>query len=90
MSSGKNDKIMTPLRTDQRGQILIESLLIMVVSVGLLMAALNFLKETKTLDKVVNVIWAGVAEMAEYGTWPTPQGPMHPNNSDRMRTLDPL
>lgn len=78
--------------TDQRGQVLIESLLLAIVSLGLLMAALNYLKGNKTLDKVVNVAWVGVAQMAEFGTWPSgaPARPMdHPNSKDRVRTLDP-
>lgn len=85
---------------DQRGQVLIETLLLAIVALGLLSATLSYLKENKTLDKVVNVAWLGVAEMAEYGTWPSAgsracdnnprgQGACHPNGAERVRTLDP-
>ena len=90
MWSGSRGSSQPDLRLGKKGQVLIESLLLMIVSLGLLAATLNYFRESRTLDRVVNAIWAGVGQMAEYGTWPTAgKDPAHPNNLDRMRTWDP-
>jgi hypothetical protein len=76
-------------RENQSGQVLIESLLLMVISVGLLGATLQYFRDTQTFSKLTNVVWAGVAQMVEYGNWPTATPPVHPNSSIRTRLLDP-
>ncbi len=88
MTGISRNKEMKKLRTNRQGQVLIESLLLMVISVGLLGATLKYFKDTKTFSNVTNVIWAGVSQMAEYGNWPGTNN-VHPNHLDRMRTLDP-
>lgn len=89
MWTGKsNDKLILN-RSDQKGQILIEALLLMIVSLGLLVATLNYFKETKTLNKVTNTIWSGVGQMTEFGNWPTAAPPVHPNSTLRTRIVDP-
>ncbi len=89
MSNGKTIVKKDSSRSGQNGQIMIETLLIMIVSLGLLMTTLNYFKESRALAKITNAIWAGVAEMAEYGTWPTAQPPIHPNDHDKVRIIDP-
>ena len=75
---------------DQKGQMMMESLLLMLLSIGLLAAALNSFREARTLDRVVNTAWTGVATMGEMGNWPNGGATIHPNSSRRTRTLDPL
>lgn len=76
-------------RFHQSGQVLIESLLLMVLSVGLLGATLQYFRDTKTFSLITNAVWAGVAQMTEYGDWPSAGAPVHPNSGVRVRLLDP-
>lgn len=89
MSGEKDNKDSKFFRSDQRGQIMIEYLLLALVSLGLLSAALKYFRDTRTLDQVANTTWSGVAQMSEYGNWPTPGDAVHPNSSKRTRTWDP-
>jgi len=77
------------LLKSQSGQVAMEAVLLAVVSLGLLGATLRFLRDDKTLDKLTNVAWSGVANMTEYGNWPGQNTPVHPNNSSRVRTMEP-
>ncbi|MFN8845873.1 MAG: hypothetical protein ACK5W9_03405 [Bdellovibrionales bacterium] len=74
---------------NRRGQVLMEGLLLMVVSLGLLGATLRYLRDDRTLDKLTNAGWSGVAQMVEYGDWPSTGQPEHPNSEARVRTLIP-
>ena len=74
------------LRQSRSGQVLIESLLLMVLSLGFLDLTLKYFKDAQTFNKITNVMWSGVAQMAEYGSWPGMPA-QHPNDSERMRTL---
>jgi hypothetical protein len=87
--NGKNNKRTQIIGSDQRGQILIESILLMVMTIGLLNIALGIIRDKKTFSVMTNAVWAGVAQMAEYGNWPTASPPHHPNSSERGRILDP-
>ncbi len=87
--NGNNKNRDLNLKTSQRGQVLIESLLLMVLSVGLLGATLQYFRDTKTFGKITNAVWAGVAQLTEYGNWPDTGTVVHPNSSIRTRYLDP-
>lgn len=76
-------------KRNQAGQVLIEYILLMVVLVGILGTATTFFRNQKTFSTLTNAIWAGVAQMAEKGSWPSASTPVHPNSFDRVRTLDP-
>lgn len=77
-------------KLSQSGQVAMEALLLAVVSLGLLGATLRYFREDRTLDKLTNAAWSGVAQMAEYGSWPNGNTrPVHPNNDERIRTLNP-
>lgn len=87
---GKKDlAIRMKILKSRSGQVAMEGMLLLVVSLGLLGATLRYLKDDKTLDKLTNAAWAGVAQMAEYGNWPGGPAPVHPNDSSRVRTLVP-
>jgi hypothetical protein len=88
----KNSKLNTngkSRKLGRSGQVLIESLLLMVLSVSFLGIAVKYFKETQTFSKITNVVWAGVAQVAEYGNWPSASPPIHPNSSIRTRLWDP-
>jgi hypothetical protein len=55
----------------------------------LLGATLRYLRDDRTLDKLTNAAWSGVAQMVEYGDWPGTGQPEHPNSEARVRTLIP-
>ena len=76
-------------KRNQAGQVLIEYILLMVVLVGILGTVTTFFRNQKTFSTLTNAIWAGVAQMAERGSWPSAGAPIHPNSFDRARTLDP-
>ena len=89
MTGNNKDREQKKLRSNQRGQVLIESLLLMVLSVGLLGATLQYFRDTQTFNKITNAVWDGVANMAEYGNWRSSGPSKHPNSGDRVRLLDP-
>jgi hypothetical protein len=82
--SGRNSRML-----GQAGQVMIESLLLMVLSVSLLGMLTKYFADEKTFGKLTNAIWAGVAQMTEYGNWPGASAPVHPNSSIRARLRDP-
>ena len=71
----------------QAGQVLIEYILLMVVLIGILGTVTTFFRNQKTFSTLTNAVWAGVAQMAEKGSWPSVNDPIHPNHFDRARTL---
>jgi hypothetical protein len=82
--SGKSSRML-----GQAGQVMIESLLLMVLSVSLLGVVVKYFADEKTFAKLTNAVWAGVAQMTEYGNWPGAGAPVHPNSSIRARLRDP-
>ena len=76
-------------RLGRSGQVLIESLLLMVLSISFLGILVKYFKDEKTFGKITNAVWAGVAQMSEYGNWPGASAPVHPNSSIRARLRDP-
>ena len=50
---------------------------------------MKYFKDEKTFGKITNAVWAGVAQMTEYGNWPGASAPVHPNSSIRARLRDP-
>lgn len=78
---------------NQKGQFLIESVLLMVLSIGLLTVGLRSVRNGNYIKKIVAEPWIKVAAMIENGVWSnTPQKARadHPNTGRRGRTLDPI
>ncbi|MEK6772656.1 MAG: hypothetical protein AABY64_01840 [Bdellovibrionota bacterium] len=69
---------------NQKGQFVIEAILLMVLSLGLLMAGTRYLREKKAVQAVVQGPWSRVATMTESGIW-APNTPQqirrHPNTA---------
>lgn len=78
------------LRRSRKGQAVIEMILLMVVSVGLLMKASSSLKEKKIFDKIIGTPWITATGMIECGVWGDRAAvcKYHPNQIDRSVTLD--
>lgn len=79
------------LLTNERGQFVIEAVLLMVVSVGLLSFALKSLRDNDTMSKLVSEPWQKVAGMIESGNWNTADvaAKKHPNQINRSLSWDP-
>lgn len=85
----KNSKIR--LLRNNRGQFLIEAVLLMFVSISLLLFGLRALKENNAMATLVSGPWEKVAGMIESGSWRPAEeaAKKHPNQVDRSLSLDP-
>lgn len=85
-------KIQSHRLSNQAGQIMVESILIMTVGFGLFVLMTNLLKGQDVIGKIVNGPWLKTSAMIETGTWsssPAEGRSKHPNTGKRGRTLDP-
>jgi hypothetical protein len=57
---------------NQRGQFVIESILLMVVLISVMSFAMKTLREQKFLGRLVETPWDYTAGMIESGTWTPP------------------
>ena len=83
-------QLAQPLR-NRRGQFLIETVLMMTVTIGLFVFGTAKLREGKFLAKLISGPWEKVAVMIETGTWETRAVGVtkHPNTQNRGISLDP-
>lgn len=79
------------LLRNERGQFVIEAVLLMVVSVSFLLFGLRYLKENKTMGTLVSGPWEKTAGMIESGVWkPAPEAAKkHPNQIERSLSWKP-
>jgi len=79
------------LLKNERGQFVIEAVLLMVVSISFLLLGLRMLKENNAMSNLVQGPWQKVAGMIESGSWrPADEAAKkHPNQIDRSLSLDP-
>ncbi len=76
---------------NRKGQFVIETVLMMVITVGFFIWGMGQLKESKFLSKLISGPWEKVAGMIESGNWETRAVAQtkHPNTIDRGQSLDP-
>lgn len=76
---------------NQRGQFVIESVLMIIVLMGVFTASVKALQDNKFLAKVVEEPWGRVQGMLECGVWGTPAKVCKTMASSTPRTisLDP-
>lgn len=76
---------------NERGQFVIEAVLLMVLSIGLLTLALRGLKDGKVLGNLVSGPWTKMAGMIESGSWSPADtaAKNHPNQLNRSLSWDP-
>ena len=77
--------------SNNKGQFLIEGVLIMVLTTGIFMMAVNKLRDSKALSTMIGGPWSKVSGMLESGVWDTPDAARkkHPNQTERIISLDP-
>lgn len=61
-------KLFLPAQ-NRKGQLVIEAVLLMVLSIGLFISGTKYLREKKVVQKVVQGPWSRVATMTESGIW---------------------
>lgn len=74
---------------NQKGQMMIESMLLLIMVGAVFTVFLGKLKETKAIQELVTGPWHKVAGMAEFGSWNVDNDAnrkKHPNNYDRFFT----
>ncbi|MNL29155.1 hypothetical protein D3C87_1508300 [compost metagenome] len=76
---------------NRKGQVLIENVLMMIVTIGFLLWATKYLREEKYLAKLISEPWQRIAGMIESGVWEPPKAAQakHPNQLNRSLALDP-
>ncbi|MBL7669131.1 MAG: hypothetical protein JNM39_01480 [Bdellovibrionaceae bacterium] len=85
------NRLRPSLRSNNHGQMVVESVLILTLCIGFLMAASNVFKRGDVINKLINGPWARTAVMIETGTW---SGSLaegrakHPNTGARSRILN--
>lgn len=82
---------MKKLGRNDKGQFVIEAVLLMIVTIGLFIWGTNQLREGKYLAKLIEGPWQQVAGMIESGVWSSPEKSRqkHPNQISRSITVDP-
>lgn len=82
---------MKKSRHNQRGQFVIEGVLLMIVMVGLFLSATRILREERFLAKLIGGPWERVSGMIEAGVWdpPATARDRHPNQIARSNTERP-
>ncbi|MBO9667302.1 MAG: hypothetical protein J7501_10880 [Bdellovibrio sp.] len=82
---------MNKYLSNQKGQFVIEAVLLMVVMLSIFIASINALKDSKYLSKLVSGPWVTVAGMIESGVWEPADAARkkHPNQFDRTLSIDP-
>lgn len=73
----------------QKGQVIIEMVLLLVLVVGLWGLFSNYAKQQKWFENLVNGPWQRMAGMIESGVWDPPQKAalQHPNSFNRVVSL---
>jgi len=73
----------------QRGQMMIEGVLIMVVLMGMTLLVARYFKDQELLKKLISGPWVSLAGLLQNGVWlPKDRGTLsHPNGHTRHITI---
>ncbi len=74
---------------NNKGQFLIEAMLLIIVFVSIGLSFIRFVKDNKIVTGMITEPWERVAGMTEFGMWskPTREGrKKHPNTYERFYT----
>lgn len=76
---------------NNKGQFVIETVLMMIVTIGFFLWGTNQLREGKFLAKMIGGPWQKVSGMIESGVWEAPDTArkQHPNQINRSITVKP-
>lgn len=70
---------------NQKGQAIVEALLIMIIFLGIGLMVMSFFKDQEVLAKLVKGPWQSLSGVLQNGTWGEPSKTtiMHPNTHYR-------
>jgi hypothetical protein len=74
---------------NQRGQLLVEMILLMALGVGISMAITNALRSSEFAQKLIGRPWTTLSGMIECGSWSGCQPGMHPASRNRILSFKP-
>lgn len=75
---------------NQKGQLVVEAVLLMFVLMGISVAVSNYLQDNQVARKLTAEPWAKLSGMIECGTWNPCRGSvrgLHPSTIDRANSL---
>ena len=77
--------------SNQRGQFVIEAVLLMIVAMTMITLLTRGLKNMDFVQSLTSGPWVKLSGMVENGVWETPEQSRakHPNHSNRKLTSDP-
>lgn len=75
---------------NQKGQMIVEAILLMVIFFGVTMAVGKYFKSEEILAQLVSKPWKSLSGMLQNGVWSEPKqgGPSHPNTHIRHISLE--
>lgn len=75
--------------SNQKGQFVIEAVLLMVISLMLFLGLMKSFKDKQILENILVKPWDKIAGMIENGAWGSAQNTRskHPHNPDAVSTL---
>lgn len=78
-------------KLNNKGQVVIEYILLMVLAVGGITFLANTFRESQTIAKLVDGPWQKMAGMIECGVWEARKDACtkHPNNLSRSLSYEP-
>lgn len=81
---------MKPNLQSQKGQLIVEAVLLMVVMLGVTIATAKYFKSEELLKKLVAGPWQSLAGMLQNGVWGTPEATnsVHPSAHGRHLALE--
>jgi hypothetical protein len=79
------------LLKNEKGQFVIEAVLLMVFSIGLLTMGLKVMKDNNVMANLVSGPWQKAAGMIESGVWENADTATksHPNQKARLLSINP-
>ncbi len=74
---------------NERGQMILEYILLTVVAIGLSVLVSSSLKKNEILGKLISSPWTNLAGMIQNGSWGSPKStiPNHPNHHSNSASL---
>jgi hypothetical protein len=81
---------MGVVMNNQRGQLVVEAILLMTVLLGITMAVSSFLQKNKIAQNLTFDPWSHLSSMIECGSWSSCRTlGVHPSTADRGLSLKP-
>lgn len=74
---------------NQKGQILVEMVLLLAIGVGLSAMALKLLQDSQLAQNLVGRPWGTLSGMIECGTWEGCKAGYHPASGNRILSYKP-